>query len=327
MTIDPNREGRGQICVRVGKKVPRIPNARIKFCFQFVKLRPAASANDSQVPRWFCSYSAGLAINVGPRLNRCPRIGAGAGRINREYASAVINKMGPASWPAYEKPPILEASFTIQIAPLIPERYALLGLVRDKLGPKFTKTQLLSEFNNKFLDVSGAATGMVYTSTDEKESVQARSDGFSYSRQAPYEGWDAFLPGVQGAWEAFKAVVSPVVPRQISVKYVNSITFPLGVPLRELFNTYPAAPDPNQLFDAISMFYRVSLSEVPGLRLSVRMTNLPIGDSNGHMLLDNTFQFATADERQIWPLMPLLRKIKNDIFESQLMPVLKDKFK
>jgi uncharacterized protein (TIGR04255 family) len=239
----------------------------------------------------------------------------------------VIGEQGPASWPSYDKPPILEASLTIQIVPLEADRYALLGRVGDQLGPKFTKTQLLSEFNAKFIDVSGVASGMVYSTSDEKESVQARSDGFSFSKQAPYEGWDAFLPRAQEAWEAYKAVVSPIVPRVVSLKYVNNITFPLGIPLPELFNTYPTVPNSSALFDAISMFYKISISEIPGVQLSVLMTNLPASDNKGHMLLDNTLQFQSRDEGQIWPKMPQLRKLKNEIFESQLKPTLKEQFK
>lgn len=252
--------------------------------------------------------------------------------MHRRSADAVINEQGPTSWPSYDKPPILEASFTIQIEPLEAKRYALLGRVGERLGSRFTKTQLLSEFNSKFLDVSGAVSGMVYSTTDEKENVQARSDGFSFSRQAPYESWDVFLPRVQNAWEAYKAVVSPLVTKAVLLKYVNSITFPLGIPLRELFNTYPEMPDQSQLFDALSMFYRVTYAKMPDIHHSVFMTNLPIGkkaigEMKGRMLLDNTLEFNARDESEIWPRMPLLRKLKNEIFETQLKPVLKEQFK
>jgi uncharacterized protein (TIGR04255 family) len=254
-------------------------------------------------------------------------------RITRRSLHTVINEQGPASWPSYDKPPILEASFTIQIEPLEAKRYALLGRVGERLGSRFTKTQLLEEFNSKFLDVSGAVSGMVYSTSDEKENVQARSDGFSFSRQAPYESWDVFLPQVQKTWEAYKAVVSPLVTKAVLLKYVNSITFPLGIPLHDLFNTYPAMPDQSQLFDAISLFYRVTYAKVPDIHHSVFMTNLPIGDKKalaekkGRMLLDNTLQFNARDESEIWSRMPLLRKLKNEIFESQLKPVLKEQFK
>lgn len=239
----------------------------------------------------------------------------------------MIAGQGAASWPAYEKPPILEASLTIQIAPLQPERFALLGGVGARLNGDFSKTQLLAQFSSKYLDVSAAASGMVYSTPDDKETVQARSDGFSYSRQAPYLGWESFLPRAQEAWRAYVSVVSPLTLKSVLLKYVNSIMFPLGLPLHDLFNTYPAVPNPSQLFDAISMFYKLRPPEAPWVQLSVLMTNLPTSGTTGHMLLDNTLQFVVQNENDIWPRMPELRKLKNDIFESQLTPTLKEQFK
>ena len=108
--------------------------------------------------------------------------------------------------------------------------------------------------------------------------------------------------------------------------YVNSIAFPLNIPLYELFNTYPAVPDKSTLFEFLSMNYRVAIEEVPHSFLSVLMMSLPRDPESGHMLLVNTFEFPVRKEDSLWATMPTIRKIKNSTFESQLKPALKETF-
>ena len=197
----------------------------------------------------------------------------------------------------YGNPPILEASLTIHIVPIGPERHGLLGSVGQRLGKAFSKVEVLSDFQRGYIKPAAGAVGVVYTSEDDADSVQARSDGFSFSRQAPYEGWERFLPKAREAWLAYRDMVSPISIRAFSVKFINSISIPFGVPLPELFNTFPAYPNPSQLFDAITMSYKISLKEIDRAQLSVLMTNRP----NATILLDNTITVAArASEDDIW---------------------------
>jgi uncharacterized protein (TIGR04255 family) len=231
-----------------------------------------------------------------------------------------------AGSPHYARAPILEASITINVEPLPVERFAILGMVGEKLGASYPKAWVLSDFRSGYLEVSPGISGMVFATGDGRMIVQARSDGFSFSQREPYENWDTFLTAARGAWECYKLVVAPSKVLRLTIKYVNSIKFPTGVPLRQLFNTYPAAPDPDWLFESVSMHYRVSLSELPGLQLSVLMINNGTQEERGKMLIDNTFAIRVPNEDVIWEMMPAIRKIKNGIFESQLTPQLKATF-
>lgn len=237
-----------------------------------------------------------------------------------------MSEQGPSEWPSYASPPILEASFIIKIRPISTERFALLGRVGEMLGSKFPRAELLTDSKPKYLEVPSTVYGMVYTSEDESESVQARSDGFYFSRQAPYEGWRKFLEHARSAWGAYKEALSSLAIVEVQVRYVNSIPFPLGVPLHELFNTHPTYPDPSQLFDALTMFYRVTIQTEPRTELSVLMTNLPRGERYGYIMLDNTVSMTVTSESEVWEQIPTLRNIKNSVFESQLKPILKDQF-
>ena len=108
--------------------------------------------------------------------------------------------------------------------------------------------------------------------------------------------------------------------------YVNAVPFPFNIPLSELFNTYPAIPDQSVLFNFLSMNYRIPIDEIPGGEVAVLMMNLPRGEDSGMMLLANTFTFIVAEEESIWKAMPTIRKVKNSTFESQLKPILKERF-
>lgn len=233
---------------------------------------------------------------------------------------------GTSGWPQYKHAPIVEASVTIYVDPLTPDHYAILGRVGEGLGPKYRVCRLLSDFNAEYLDVSSAVTGVVFSTEDGRENVQARSDGFAYSQQAPYEGWDKFLPEVRRAWEGYKSIVSPTELKRLSVMYVNLIQFPLGVPLSEFFNTYPVAPDPGTLFNSLTMNYRVAIPEIPGAEMSVLMVSLGRREHKGSVLLSNSFNFTVQKEEAVWAAMPVIRDIKNKTFESQLKPKIKVAF-
>jgi len=232
----------------------------------------------------------------------------------------------PGLMASYATPPILEASITISISNLPPERYALLGMVGQKLGDAYPRAELLSEFRAGFLDLEPGTHGMAFTSRDGRCVVQARSDGFTFGQLKPYSGWDIFLDGAQSAWQAYKSVVSPIELRRLRVKYVNSIPFPLGIPLEKLFNTFPKMPDQSVLLESLSMHYRYAVEEIPRMIASVLMMNNGTPEESGRMLLDNTFTVPVRDDDDIWRLLPSIRKLKNDLFESQLTQSLKETF-
>ena len=174
-----------------------------------------------------------------------------------------------------------------------------------------------------------SVTGMVYLSADQRQGLQARTDGLSITQQAPYLGWEDLLARAREGWAVYRATIKPLGYKRLTVKYVNSVSFPLGIPLPDLFNTYPTAPDPDVLFEALSMHYRIPVDipfdGIKGASYSVLMVNLGSPEEMGKMLLDNTLSVPIGDEETLWNIMPAVRKIKNDLFESQLKPMLRMK--
>jgi uncharacterized protein (TIGR04255 family) len=225
----------------------------------------------------------------------------------------------------YEHAPILEASVTIQIDPLPDDRQERLRDVGTNLGDKY-KVRKTSEKGDD-ADDEPEIKKIAYLTEDEKHVVRAMPDGVTFSWQAPYDSWERFLPEVRRTWDCYSNAVGPVTVNELIVSYVNSIKIPIGVPLHDLFNTYPMLPNKDELLNELLMNYSIGLTDPKG-RLAVTMVWL--GSRNPelpHMLLSNRFNFAVSGEAEIWELMPRIRSIKNATFESQITPRLKETFK
>lgn len=223
----------------------------------------------------------------------------------------------------YEHAPILEASLTIRIEPLPEERVETLREVAVNLGDEY-KTRVDEDAKEDGEDFE--RRGLVYVTEDEKHIVRVMRDGVTFSRQAPYDSWERFLPEVERTWDCYKRAVGPAKVQQLEVSYVNSIAIPMNIPLYELFNTYPKLPDQDELLTELLMNYSFARS-VPKYKLSVTMVWL--GSRNPElpqMLLANRFLFPVDSEEQMWNLMPTVRRIKNATFESQITPRLKETF-
>jgi uncharacterized protein (TIGR04255 family) len=92
--------------------------------------------------------------------------------------------------------------------------------------------------------VSAAAAaqhvGFLFASGDEKQVYQARLDGFSISRLAPYESWESFRDEARRLWTVYRQAVKPVRVERIAVRYVNRLDLPgPRVELKDYLRTSP----------------------------------------------------------------------------------------
>lgn len=226
----------------------------------------------------------------------------------------------------YKRAPIVEASIIINVEAISESDDDVFAPVGKRLGAAYPNFQNLANFVASRRQPKPKAAGMVFTSADGKWIVQARSDGFRFTRQAPYDRWETFLSEARKSWEYYRDVVEPIKVAELVVKYVNVITIPLGIQLPKLFNTYPVIPPPQRLLDSLQMRYAVTIAEPRG-QISVLMVFLGRQpDHTGRMVLDNTFSFKAASEIEIWEMMAKVRDIKNETFESQITDNLRKTF-
>jgi len=159
--------------------------------------------------------------------------------------------------------------------------------------------------------------GYRFTSRDEKEVVQFRIDGFTFSRLQPYTKWEQVLDEAKRLWELYRSKASPQAVDRIAVHYINRLDIPS--PLRDLGDYLTAPPVlPETLPQELSQYL---------LRLLVHENDLAAGiiqalvksPKRAHIgiILDiDVFKVSEGgiNDESIWPTFDRLRELKNRIF-------------
>src|SRR5262245_47703515 len=94
--------------------------------------------------------------------------------------------------------PVTEAIIDFQVE--LPEEVGLSELERcqDPAYPRKTALQGLADH-----------VGFLFATADEKQLFQARFDGFTMHRLAPYEGWEPFRDEARRLWNVYRQRVRP----------------------------------------------------------------------------------------------------------------------
>lgn len=65
-----------------------------------------------------------------------------------------------------------------------------------------------------------------FVSTDGLQLVQARSEGFSFNRLAPYTSLSEYLPEIERCWQIYAGLAAPLLVRRVRLRYINRIRLP-----------------------------------------------------------------------------------------------------
>lgn len=88
-----------------------------------------------------------------------------------------------------------------------------------------------------------AVLGQAFLSDDGNEIIQARINGFTYSRLHPYPTWSEFSDKALSAWEAYQTATGSRFVERVAVRYINRLDFKAEVDLEEYLTVIPALPD------------------------------------------------------------------------------------
>ena len=228
----------------------------------------------------------------------------------------------------YPKAPITEAIIDIKVA--LPPSAGLDNLMQahaneEQAYPHVKKLKVTS--GQLQLGVEATTTsstkqvGHWFQSGDGKQVYQARLDGFTMSRLAPYERWETFRTEARRLWDAYKAAVSPERVVRVAVRYVNRIDIPL--PLRDLkdyLRTVPeVSPDLPQGLAGYFMRLEIPLDDIKSQCLVNEAIISPATPNVVSVVLDIDI-FRTVDlpteEGDTWGLIEDLRSRKNSVFEA-----------
>jgi len=167
----------------------------------------------------------------------------------------------------------------------------------------------------------GASRAPIGFRMEDKERVLIfRTNGFTYSKLAPYKKWNDLREAAKALWAEFVQVVKPEVVTRIAVRYVNVL--PLPVDLDDFSSFLEAAPSvPKALPQGLASFLqRVVMVDPQQGRQAIVTQALENSQQAGNtvdVILDiDAFRQirAASSADEVWSGLDNLRDFKNDIF-------------
>ena len=190
------------------------------------------------------------------------------------------------------------------------ERLAWRGHVEIKASPVPEVSQ----------PATGGPDGYLFTSVDSRQVVQARLDGFTFSRLKPYDKWTTLRDEAQELWQHYVRIASPETVTRVALRYINRIEIPL--PMRDfkdyILTTPEIAPDLPQGLG--SFFMRLVIQDPNAQAVAiVTETMEPIDESRNRLPLIfdiDVFRMAAFNiqDNAMWEAFEYLHDLKNDIF-------------
>lgn len=240
----------------------------------------------------------------------------------------------------YPKPPITEA--IIDLRACLPEGTTVNDLesVHRELELEYPKVRKRYAGTIQAMvgddGATAAATqqhiGFLCMSRDERYVFQARLDGFTLSRLAPYECWDSFRDEAQRLWKLYETVAKPTRLSRVAVRYVNRLDLPLPVQeLAEYLRTSPqVSPELPQDLAGYFMQIRIAQEDIKSFLLLNEAIVEPVRPGVASVVLDiDVFRVEELpqDQESLWQAIELLRNRKNEVFEACITDRARELFK
>lgn len=132
----------------------------------------------------------------------------------------------------YPRAPITEALVDLRVS--YPEGMSLERLkqfgdrVRNRYPSEATRDVFQAEIKlGQGASSTNTTLGFVYHSADRLQAVQARLDGFTFSRFTPYETWDLLIAEARRLWALFVETAAQCLVQRVAVRYINRLDLPI----------------------------------------------------------------------------------------------------
>lgn len=243
-------------------------------------------------------------------------------------------------FPVLSKAPITEAVLDIRVKVSADVQIGHLNSLYDSVSGQYPDKKERHKWEGKLEFKKGVAPistsveeidGYMFYSADKKQILQARQDGFTFSRLKPYETWESFRDEAHRLWQIYRDVVSPEITR-VALRYINKMEIPLTS--KNLSDHLSAAPIvPNNLPQGVSSFLTRVVIHEPEIDASAIITQAMEKIVKPDILpiildIDVFRQISLAmSEEDIWELFEKLRHFKNTIFFKSITEKTKELFK
>ncbi len=175
--------------------------------------------------------------------------------------------------------------------------------------------------------------GYRYITTDKKQIVQTRLDGFTFSRLQPYITWNQLRDEAYRLWKMYADITSPELIYRVAVRYINNLNIPM--PIGD-FGEYLTAPPivPEKLPQGISSFFSRIVLPKPSINsfaiIAQALETIIDTSKSLPIILDIDAIHHNPDgltEKDTWNKLENLRNFKNEIFFNSITKKLQELYK
>jgi uncharacterized protein (TIGR04255 family) len=228
----------------------------------------------------------------------------------------------------YDHAPITEAIIDVRVKPREGLKLAALEKVREAdegVYPEVRKVAIAHGHLEVGERVAASATqqqtGFAFTSSDQKQVLQVRMDGFGFSRLAPYETWEKCRDEARRLWTKYREQVTPLGVNRLAVRYINRFDLPgTQVEMKDYFRTTPEiSPDLPQFMNGFFMRVAIPQDDLKSVLLINQTIVPPARPDVTSVVLDIDLFRETevpGDEESMWEFFEKLRDRKNEVFEA-----------
>ena len=231
-------------------------------------------------------------------------------------------------------PPIVEAIVDLRTELPAATRVEDLAKFHGVIGSAYPGSARQLAFSASFgLRASGSAevnlpapshVGFAYWSSDRTQAVQARLDGFTFSRFRPYVDWQQVATEAKSLWTEYLKLAEPVAVVRLAVRYVNRVHVPQALALKDFFNTRPVmAADLPQEQSNLLMRLEVPVRTNRSVTITMAADHSPeaLVPGSSAVIFDIDavhVERVGSSDPNVWSILDELRTLKNEVFFKSL---------
>jgi len=239
----------------------------------------------------------------------------------------------------YSKPPIVEAviDFRYELSQSTNEKN--IASFHEKIKTRYPIKQEQRAFENavqlgpnphlKSKDLG--VTGYLFKSANEKNILQCKLNGFTFSQLAPYDHWTPFRDAAKELWSLYTHIGIEKVTR-VATRYINLIDLPPQImEVDDYINGLPKLP-PDMEVELVNFFNKIQIMEKTTKVSAIVMQGIQPSKKPGQIsiLLDIDAFITSRYEHpfdDLWADLDRVKKFEDKIFEALSTIKAKELFK
>jgi uncharacterized protein (TIGR04255 family) len=246
-----------------------------------------------------------------------------------------------SQWPRLPRAPIVEAILDIRARFAVSVEPARLEAFQDAIRERYPIKLGRMSFEAE-VRVEGQAVeqgirrsgpdGFLFKDAEQKRTVQARADGFTFNWLAPYDTWEALRNEAREHWDRYRETFNPEAVTRVALRYINRIPLPLPLTdFADYFRTIPViAPDLPQGLRTFFMRLEIPDPQRGFLGILTETYEQPSGEPprlpfilDIDVIREATFEPSSSS---LWETLEHLRDFKNELFYGSITDKTKELF-